>query len=209
MWWSVIIAVVVGALVYAFWEHRTQSRHLTGLFERLALSHGGEVRAATTLALPQLSFERDGRHYLIGAMATAGSHVAGSASQPGASGPFTFAELVMPVDTGRKLTVLRTDAIDRGAARLLRRASGSRLVTSGEESFDKAFGIKSTDAPFAHQVVDAALRQRLLDTPHQRLEVVLDGAKITVRVGDYAKSAEDLDEMIEIASSLADNCSGL
>ncbi len=57
------------------------------------------------------------------------------------------------------------------------------------------------------RVLDLRLRQKLLDSRHLRLEVALNRAKISVHIDDYVKSAADLDEMIEIATLLAENCS--
>jgi hypothetical protein len=39
------------------------------------------------------------------------------------------------------------------------------------------------------------------------LEIALSGPKISVHIDDYVKSPADLDEMIEIATLLAENCS--
>jgi len=72
------------------------------LFAPLASRYGGEVKAATVLAMPQLRFERNGRRFFIGAMASGGPLVSGSASRPGFNGPFTFAELENRVDTGQE-----------------------------------------------------------------------------------------------------------
>ena len=192
-------------MAYAFWEHRTQSRHLVDLFTPLAATHGGHVKAASFLALPQLRFERDGRRYLAGAMATAGTRVSGSASRPGFSGPFTFIHVDIPLDTGQNMNILRTDRLDRGLMRLTNAVLNGPTITTGDSAFDNTFRIKSTDQGFVHRVLDQALRQKLLRSPQQRLEVTLIGTKIGVRIDDYVKTAKDLDEMIQIATLLAKN----
>jgi hypothetical protein len=205
IWWIIIPAGVAAALACAFGEHRTQSRHLVDLFSPLAETHGGHLKAASFLALPQLRFERDGRRYLAGAMATAGTSVSGSASRPGFSGPFTFVNVDIPLDTGQNVNILRIDRLDRGLMRLINTISNRQTSTTGDSAFDNTFRIKSTDQTFVHRVLDQALRQKLLRSPQQRLEVTLIGAKIGVHIDDYVKTADDLDEMIEIATLLAKN----
>ena len=205
IWWIVISVVAAAALAHAFWEHRTQSRHLVDLFTPLAATHGGHVKVASFLALPQLRFEREGRHYFVGAMATAGTRVSGSASRPGFSGPFTFVKVDIPLDTGQHVNILRTDRLDRGLMRLINAVSSGPMSTTGDSTFDNTFRIKSPDQAFVHRVLDQALRQKLLTSPQQRLEVTLAGTKISVHIDDYVKTANDLDEMIEIATLLATN----
>lgn len=207
IWWIVIPAVLVAALCYAYWEHRKHSRRLVDLFAPLASKYGGEVKAATVLAMPQLRFERNGRRYFIGAMASGGPLVSGSSSRPGFNAPFTFAELENRFDTGQELNIQRSDSLDRGARRLVNSVSSSPRPTSGDASFDNAFLVKSGDQAFVRRVLDLRLRQKLLDSRHLRLEVALNRAKISVHIDDYVKSAADLDEMIEIATLLAENCS--
>lgn len=206
IWWSVILAVIAAALAYAFWEHRKHSRRLIDLFVPLATAYGGDIKAATVLALPQLRFEHGGRNYFLGAMGNAGSLVSGSASRPGISGPFTFVNLEIQRDSGQVLNILRTDRLDRGASRLIRSVTGASMPTTGDSAFDTAFRIRSDDPVFARRVLDPLLRQKLLGSPQQRLEVALTGSKISVHIDDYVKSAGDLDEMIEIATLLAKSC---
>ena len=207
-WLFAIAVVVVAALLYAYIEHRTQSRRLANLFAPIALTYDGTVTNATTLALPQLRFERAGRRYLIGAMASAGPLVSGTASRPGFTGAFTFADLELQFDTGQDLRIQRADALDRGARKLMSAVGGSQQLTSGDDAFDGVFQIRSGSELFVRRVLDSRLRQKLLASPHRRLEVTLKDAKISVHVDDYVKSAADLDDMIEIAALLADNCSG-
>jgi len=206
LWWTVILSVIVAALAYAYWEHGKQSRRLADLFTAVATAHGGEVKAATVLALPQLRFERDRRRYFVGAMASGGPLVSGTASRPGFNGPFTFAHLELPFDTGQELRIQRMDNLDRSANRLLRSIAAGHRQTSGDDVFDHTFGIQSNEQAFVRRVLDPPLRRKLLDSSQQRLEVAVTGAKISVRIDDYVESAAELDEMIEIASLLADNC---
>lgn len=206
IWWIVIAAVIAAALAYAYWEHGKHGRRLTGLFVPIAASHGGEVKAATVLALPQLRFERDGRRFVLGAMASGGPNVSGTASRPGFNGPFTFANVELPFDTGQELRILRTDRLDRGVDAVVNTVAGGYQPTSGDKVFDSAFRIQASDQAFVHRVLEARLRQKLLDSSQQRLEIALTGTKISVHIDDYVKSAADLDEMIEIATLLADNC---
>ncbi len=59
-WWLAITAFIAAALAYGYWDHVSQSRHLTKLFSQLAERYRGEVKRASLLALPQLRFEMDG-----------------------------------------------------------------------------------------------------------------------------------------------------
>ncbi len=206
IWWIVIPAVAVAALAYAYWAHGKQSRHLARLFAARAKAYNGDVKAGTFLALPQLRFQRDGRKYFVGAMASGGPNVAGSASRPGFNGPFTFANLELPFDTGREVRILRTDKLDRGFDAIVSAATGGQLPTTGDEIFDLAFRVQASDQAFVRRALDEPLREKLLNSTPQRLEVSLVGATISVHIDDYVKSAGDLDEMIDIATLLADNC---
>lgn len=208
IWWFIIPAAAVAALGYAYWEHGKQGRHLTRLFTPIATAYDGEVKAGTFLALPQLRFERDGRKYFIGAMASGGPNVSGSASRPGFNGPFTFANLQLPSDTGQELRILRTDKVDRGVDAVVDTVTGSYRPTSGDENFDGAFRIRASDQEFVHRVMTAPLCQMLLESPQDQLEIALAGAKISVHIDGYTQTAGDLEEMINIATTLADNCSG-
>jgi hypothetical protein len=206
IWWIIIPAVAVAALAYAFWDHRNQSNRLVTLFTPIAEAYGGSVKPATVLALPQLRFEHEGRNYFIGAMANAGNRVSGSASRPGFTGAFSFANVEIEHDTGQDMNILRTDRLDRAAIRVIGSVSNSTLTTSGDTAFDKAFRIKSNDRAFAKHILTQELRQMLLNSPQQRLEVALKGPKISVHIDDYVKSAAQLDEMIGIVTLLAENC---
>lgn len=206
IWWIIIPAVVVAALAYAFWEHRKQSNHLLTLFTPVAEIYGGSVKPATVLALPQLRYEHQGRNYFIGAMANAGNLVSGSASRSGFTGAFSFANVEIEHDTGQDLNILRTDRLDRAAIRVIGSVSKTSLSMSGDTAFDGAFRIKSNDQAFVNRILGPELRQMLLNSPQQRLEVALKGAKISVHIDDYVKSAAQLDEMIGIVTLLAKTC---
>lgn len=206
IWWIIIPAVVVAALAYAYWEHRKQSERLIALFTPVAEARGGSVKPATLIALPQLRFEHAGRNYFVGAMANAGNRVSGSASRPGFTGAFTFANVEIEHDTDRDLNILRTDRLDRAALRLINSVSKTDLVTTGDNTFDGAFRIKSNDQAFVNRILGPELRQMLLNSPQQRLEVALRGTKLSVHIDDYVKSAVQLDEMIGIVTLLAENC---
>ncbi len=80
-WWLAITAIIAAALAYGYWDHTSQSRHLTKLFSLFAEKYGGEVKRANFLALPQLRFELDGRSFFVTAMATSGHVVAGSSAR--------------------------------------------------------------------------------------------------------------------------------
>ena len=182
------------------------SRRLATLFAPLAAANSGDVKAATVLALPVLRFERDGRRYVVGAMASGGPLVSGTASRPGFNGPFTFANLELPFDTGQELRIQRSDKLDRGISRTIASVTNGQRPTSGDDEFDNMYLIKTRDQAFARLTLDPPLRKKLIDSPHQCLEVALNGAKISVHIHDYANSPSDLDEMIDIATRLANNC---
>ncbi|NNE84326.1 MAG: hypothetical protein HKN28_10180 [Alphaproteobacteria bacterium] len=198
--------MVLAALAYAFWDHRKQSNRLVTLFTPIAEAYGGSVKPATLLALPQLRFDHEGRNYFIGAMANAGNRVSGSASRPGFTGAFSFANVEIERDTGQDLNILRTDRLDRAAIRVIGSVSKTSLSTSGDSAFDSAFRIKSKDQAFVNHIVSPELRQMLLNSPQQRLEVNLKGSTISVHIDDYVKSAAQLDEMIGIVTLLAKTC---
>jgi hypothetical protein len=119
-WWLLITALVVGALAFAYREHRRDGRRLTALFSTLAAKYGGEVRPGSWLVLPQLRFERDGGRYLVAAMASSGAH-------EGGSGSFTFVEVELPAE---RLQDVRVEGSDPAAASSLPAAVRAALPAS-------------------------------------------------------------------------------
>ncbi len=202
-WGLIIAAVIVAALAYGYWDHTKQSRHLAKLFAALAAKYRGQVKRASLLALPQLRFERDGRRVLVGALATSG-HV--SAGSSGYSGPFTFVDLELPFDSGQKLRAERATGIDHHAGRLVDAVVPGLYPKTGHEAFDDAFRIAGDDPAFAIRMFGPEVRERLLASRLPRLEVRVAGRKIGVHIDGIADSRDDLEEMIEIAVSLAENC---
>ena len=202
-WWVIITTVIGAALAYGYREHTKDSRHLARLFAPLAAKHGGEVTSASFLALPQLRFETGGRRCLVAALATSGHVVAGSS---GYSGPFTFVDLDLPFETGRRLRIERSTGLDRGADVLIDAVTRRRHPSTGHADFDAAFRIRGRDQAFASRLLDARVRRMLLDSRLPRLDVRVEGRKISVHSDGIAKSKADLDELIEIAVLLADRC---
>jgi hypothetical protein len=204
IWGLVIAAVIVAALAFGYWDHGKQSRHLAKLFAAIAAKYRGQVKRASLLALPQLRFERDGRRVLAGALATAGQVSAGSS---GYSGPFTFVDLELPFDSGQKLRAERATDIDHHAGRLVDAVVPGLYPKTGHEAFDDAFRIAGDDPAFAILLFGPEVRERLLASRLPRLQVRVAGGKIGVHIDGIAGSQDDLEEMIEIAVSLAENCS--
>jgi hypothetical protein len=206
IWWIIIPAVIVTALAYAHWEHGKVGRQLADLFAPHASANSGSVKAGTLLALPQLRFVREGRAYFVGAMSSGGPLVSGTASRPGINGPFTFANIELPFDTGQTIRIQRSDKLDRGISRTLASITLEPGPVTGDDEFDGMYQIKIGEQEFVERVLDAPLRQVLKRSTQQRLEVALAGAKISVHIDGYATSAAELDEMIDIVTQLADNC---
>ncbi|MHA1152998.1 MAG: hypothetical protein ACTSQ7_10105 [Alphaproteobacteria bacterium] len=203
-WWLVIAAVVVAALAYGYWDHTKQSRHLAKLFAALAAKYRGQVKRASLLALPQLRFERDGRAVLVGALATSGQVSAGSS---GYSGPFSFVDLELPFDSGQKLRAEPATGIEHHAGRLIDAVVPDLYPKTGHGAFDDAFRIAGDDPAFATRLFGPEVRERLLASRLQRLQVRIAGRKVGVHIDGIVGSQDDLEEMIEIAVSLAENCS--
>jgi len=202
-WGLIIAAVIVAALMYGYWDHGKQSRHLAKLFAALAVKYRGQVKRASFLALPQLRFERDGRRVLVGALATSGQVAAGSS---GYSGPFTFVDLELPFDTGQKIRAERATGLDRHAGRIVESVVPGRYPKTGHAAFDDAFRIAGGDPAFAIRLFGPELREKMLASRLPRLRVRVVGSRIGVHSDGIAGTPDDLEEMIEIAANLADNC---
>ncbi len=202
-WGLVIAAVIVAALAYGYWDHTKQSRHLAKLFAALAAKYRGQVKRASLLALPQLRFERDGRRVLVGALATSG-HV--SAGSSGYSGPFTFVDLELPFDSGQKLRAEPATGLDHHVGRLVDAVVPGLSPKTGHAAFDDAFRIAGGDPAFAIRLFGPEVRERMLASRLPRLQVRVAGRKVGVHIDGIAGSRGDLEEMIEIAASLAENC---
>ncbi len=202
-WGLVIAAVIVAALAYGYWDHTKQSRHLAKLFAALAAKYQGQVKRASFLALPQLRFERDGRRVLVGALATSG-HV--SAGSSGYSGPFTFVDLELPFDSGQKLRAEPATGIDHHVGRLVDSVVPGLHPKTGHAAFDDAFRIAGGDPAFAIRLFGPEVRERLLASRLPRLQVRVAGRKVGVHIDGIANSHAELENMIEIAVILAENC---
>ncbi len=196
-WWLVLTTIIAAALAYGYWDHTNQSRHISRLFAILAAKYRGEVKRASLLALPQLRFELDSRRFLVTAMATSGRD----------SGPFTLVDLDLPFDTGQKVRVRRRDANPAtGANRLIDAIAPGRRPATGNMEFDQAFRIEWSDQAFASRILDSRVRQKLLNSRLPRLDARVDGPKISVHFDGIAKSAADLEALIDLAVLLAYHC---
>ena len=195
-WWLVITLIIAGALAYGYRTHQRERRQLAGLFSLLCAKYGGELKAGNWLVYPQLRFERKNGHYLVAAMATDGS-------DSGDSGPFTFVDLELSFDTGRKILLKRSPS---NAGSLVDGITPGREPTTGHRVFDEAFQIEGSHQGFASGVLQADVRQKLLAWHRPRLDVRIQGRKISVYMDGIATSKADLEELIDIASLLADHC---
>lgn len=203
-WWLAIALFITAALAYGYWDHTRQGRHFARLFANLAAKYQGEIKKASFLALPQLRFERHGRHFLVSAMETSG-HVAAGTS--GYTGPFTFVCLNLPFNTAQKIHVERSDAnLLSSIHSLVEEITPLKGSKTGDVAFDQAFTNKWKDQAFASNLLNGRVREKLLNSRLPRLYVRVDGDKISVHTDGFAKSAADLEELIEIAVLLADNC---
>lgn len=201
IWWVIIGAVIVGALAYGYWSHTRDGRHLARLFNALAVRYGADITPAGLLILPQLRFARSGRLVLVTAMHSSGA-------QTHDSGPFTLINLELPTDSGQTLRLLRSDAnLASAVNRLAEVITPGERAATGQNNFDEAFRIEWSDKGFGVRLLDADLRERLLSSRLPRLDVRLNGAKIAIHFDGIAKSAAEIEEMIDLAMLLADRCS--
>ena len=193
-WWLVVTLMIAAALAYGYWTHKHERRHLARLFDLLAAEYGGEVKPGNWLVYPQLRFEVKNRHYLVAAMATSGDE---------GSGPFTFVDLDFPFDTGQKVRVSRRTGF---AKRPIGAIAPGRPPTTGHREFDEAFRIEGSNQVFVSGLLEVPVRQKLMGSRMPHLEVRVAGQKINVHIGGIAKSKADLEELIDIATLLADHC---
>ncbi len=193
-WWLVISLIITAAVAYGYWGHKNESRHLAKSFALLAAECRGEVKPGNWLVFPQLRFEMENRHYLVAAMATSGEE---------GSGPFTFVDLDLPFDTGQKIRVKRRTGV---AKRPIDAVAPDRPPTTGHKEFDEAFRIEGSNQVFASGLLELPVRQKLLGSRMPRLEVRVEGQKISVHIEGIAKSKADLEELIDVATLLADHC---
>ena len=195
-WWIVITLIIAATLAYGYWDHNHQRRHLGKSFALLATKYGGDVKPGNLLVFPQLRFQMDGRRYLVTAMATDGSDA-------GESGPFTFVDVDLPFDTGRKIRVKRSAG---GGKRLMDALGPGGHPTTGHKEFDEAFRIEGSDQIFASSLLELRVREKLLGSRAPRLGVKVDRKKISVHRDGIAESTADLEELIDIPGLLADHC---
>ncbi len=192
-WWIVITLFVSAAVIYAFRDHRQDSRRLAALFAGLAEKYGGEVESGGWLYLPRLGFELAGRHCLLTAMATDGSEGGSS---------FTLIELRLASDTGENIRIRPAS----GGSKPVNVAAlfGERLST-GDRDFDDAFHVEGSSQVAVSGLLGADVRRQLLTSRASRIEARVEGAKIAVTMEGIARSSEDLEALIETARLLADH----
>ena len=190
-WWIAIALLVGSAMAYAYYSHRRDGRHLMELFALLAEQYGGDVRPTSLLVLPQLRFEHDGGRYLVTAMPNNGAH-------EGASGPFTFVDVELPSDTGQKIRVER-----RGAGRSVDPTAPGAAPITELQAFEDAFRIRAGNPTAALHFLEEPVQRKLLASRLPRLEVRVEGQKVSVQMGGIAESREEVEELIDIAALLA------
>ena len=117
--------------------------------------------------------------------------------------PFTLIELKLPGDSGEKIRIRRksgaTTQVDIPVI------SGGRLST-GDRDFDDAFRIEGDNQLFASTLLDSDVRRQLLSASPRGVEARVERNKIAVTMEGIARSAEDLEVLIETAGLLADHC---
>ncbi len=192
-WWIVIASAVCAAVIYAYREHRKDSRRLAALFLGLAEKYGGDVESGGWLYLPRLDFELGGRHCLLTAMATDGSE---------GGSPFTLIELRLADDTGGKIRIRPVSGVSKPVN--VSDLFGERLST-GDRDFDDAFRVQGSSQVSVSALLGADVRRQLLASRALPIEVRVEGAKIAVTMEGIARSSEDLEALIETARLLADH----
>ena len=85
-------------------------------------------------------------------------------------------------------------------------SAGVWRLTTGHKEFDEAFRIEGSDQVFATSLLQLPVREKLLSSRARRIEVKVQGKKISVNRDGIAKSTADLQELIDIAGLLADHC---
>lgn len=166
---------------------------------RLSAIYDGKVTGPHVLILPQLRFELNDRRFLVTAMATSG-HVSAGAS--GYSGPFTFVDLELPFDTAGKIQIVRIAGV---GDQLLASVALNKQMTTGDEAFDTAFRTRGSNDTYATVLLSETVRQTLLNSHLPRLDIRVDGRKISVHMDGFAQSGSEIEELIEIAVLLADH----
>ena len=201
-WWLIIVAFIGAALYYAYREHTRRGRDLGRLLGLAAAKRRGSVTPGTWLVLPQLHVEIDGRQFRIGAMPTSGAESTNS-------GPFCFVDVALGVDTGQQLRFARRDVeATADAARRLGQPPPDGRPATGDQAFDTAFRMKWNNEDFAARLLDARLRRKLLAARLPRLDIRIDGARLSVHTDGYVETLIDLDELIDIAAAVAARCPG-
>jgi hypothetical protein len=118
-------------------------------------------------------------------------------------GPFTLVDLELPFDSGQKRRVERGRG---GAGALVEAIAPGRHPVTGHEAFDQAFRIKSGDQAFVSRLLGPRVRWKLLDSRLPSLKLRLDGRTIGIHMDGIASSTTELEELIDIAVLLADQC---
>ncbi len=115
-------------------------------------------------------------------------------------------DLELPFDSGQKLRAEPATGLDRHAGRLVNAVVPGLHPKTGHAAFDDAFRIAGGDAAFAIRLFGPEVRERLLASQLPHLQVRVAGRKLGVHIDGIAASRAELEEMIEIAARLAENC---
>jgi hypothetical protein len=86
----------------------------------------------------------------------------------------------------------------------LGKALGATDVQLGSDEFDREFLIKTQDEPFARNVLNSTLQQKLLEMKQQKPRITLAGTWLAVQIPHVVKTEEDYDQLLDLAFTVMD-----
>lgn len=186
-----VVALLCGALVIvlvaAVLKRREQSE-LCRLLQKQAKKRGGEVKPATLLYYPRLTFVREDVEFTTSALV--------GGRKPDRRPATTYVTFPLLVPPGNEFRITkRTKSLQ---ALVDGKLEGSQQIQTGNPTFDEAFMVESENSVTTLHFLSDEVQRSLLafdDT----VDVRFDGSRFIVTVDEIASRESTLDRMIGLA----------
>jgi hypothetical protein len=186
--WTFVIYIIIIVLIFplilifSLWRYRTIKR----LMQSQAMKRNGTV--VGTFLLPQLKFQYGDLPVLV-------TSVPGSRYQPAK----TEVNITLSRIAPSPVTIYRESVSSR-----LGKYFGAPDMQLGSDEFDREYVIKAEDAPFVKNLLTTSMQNMLLDLKDQKPYIFLNATWLTIHFPKQLHSDEQYDQLINLATSIAD-----
>ena len=191
--WSLVLFICIIIVIFPFtiilslWRYRT----IRNLMEQQAMKRSGTVTGS--FLLPILKFNY--RNLSIMVTSLPGSRYRQAKTEASVT-------LLKPASADLKI-------VKESVGTRLGKALGATDVQLGSDEFDREFLIKTQDEPFARNVLNSTLQQKLLEMKQQKPRITLAGTWLAVQIPHVVKTEEDYDQLLDLAFTVMDRIQDL